>query len=163
MKIRSTIMVIAGLLLCSTSRAQTENIDSTLSVIGLAQSCDNTTPPAHQMRLSVEKTMARINNDYSECIVRNTRVDLVVTGIQAYENKWKAGSLRISFAKEHQGKIAQIITANVGKKLVLLQRGTAITSFKILEPRVEKDLLLQLSSLSDAQALQAVLKGDRSH
>jgi hypothetical protein len=94
----------------------------------------------------------------SLCIVRDTRVDLSVSAIDAFEDKWKVGRVEISFAPQDVATLNKAVSENGGKMMVLLRGEGAVLEFKILRVARERSLMLSGFDLPEAEAIkQAVV------
>jgi len=140
--------------------------DSADIKVGLAQSCTDETPASDRTQVPVVQSMAAFAVDpgaaskpvslYS-CIVQGTRVDLSVTAVDATEDKWKVGSVKISIAPRDQAALNRTLGDSAGGKLVLLRSDKAIIEFEILRAVPQRSLFLKGFDLPEAQAIKQAI------
>ena len=126
--------------------------------IGLAQSCAGDTPQSGRIEVPIAPSM--VGRDVEPkgagvlCIVRDTRIDLPVVAVDASEDKWKVGSVKISFAPKEDAAFNKIMRESAGRKLVLLRSENAVLEFEILRATHQRSLVLRGFDLQDAEAIK---------
>jgi hypothetical protein len=131
--------------------------------IGLAQLCAGDTPESNSIQVPIAASM--VGRDVEPkgaselCIVRDSRIDLPVTTIDAHEDKWKVGWVEISFAPKEEAAYNKIMRESAGNKLVLLRGENAVLEFEILRATHQHSLVLRGFDLQDAEAIKEAIVG----
>lgn len=127
--------------------------------ISVANACGDDTPKSAAQVLPVFQSMSARHGSY-ECIARDTRTDYTVNEILAFQNKLGAGSVRFTFTPDMAKAYSDFEATNVGKKVVLLKGDRAVLNFNILKARHSGQLVLNTSSLKEAELIERTLLGE---